>query len=95
MADPPWDIHMDLPYGTMMDSEMLKLPFKEMMDDGYFFLWVTGRAMELGRKCLQEWGYGNLSSFLTISRACQLHTRRVTYSASCRRLLAAGWYPTL
>ena len=24
MADPPWDIHMDLPYGTMMDSEMVR-----------------------------------------------------------------------
>ena len=22
MADPPWDIHMDLPYGTMRDSEV-------------------------------------------------------------------------
>ena len=22
MADPPWDIHMELPYGTMGDDEM-------------------------------------------------------------------------
>ena len=22
MADPPWDIHMELPYGTMTDDEM-------------------------------------------------------------------------
>ena len=22
MADPPWDIHMELPYGTMSDDEM-------------------------------------------------------------------------
>ena len=22
MADPPWDIHMELPYGTMADDEM-------------------------------------------------------------------------
>lgn len=25
MADPPWDIHMDLPYGTMTDAEMKAL----------------------------------------------------------------------
>lgn len=25
MADPPWDIHMDLPYGTMTDAEMKSL----------------------------------------------------------------------
>ena len=25
MADPPWDIHMDLPYGTMLDDEMRKM----------------------------------------------------------------------
>ena len=26
MADPPWDIHMELPYGTMSDDEMRHLP---------------------------------------------------------------------
>ncbi len=25
MADPPWDIHMELPYGTMEDREMKSL----------------------------------------------------------------------
>jgi mRNA (2'-O-methyladenosine-N6-)-methyltransferase len=71
MADPPWDIHMELPYGTMSDEEMLNLPIGNLADDGVFFLWVsslhsththkppkvTGRAMELGRKCLDRWGY--------------------------------------
>lgn len=32
--DPPWDIHMDLPYGTMKDDEMRALPVKELCDDG-------------------------------------------------------------
>lgn len=53
MADPPWDIHMDLPYGTMEDEEMRRLPIASLQDDGYIFLWVTGRAMELGRQCLK------------------------------------------
>ena len=30
MADPPWDIHMELPYGTMADDEMRKLPVPSM-----------------------------------------------------------------
>lgn len=57
MADPPWDIHMELPYGTMSDDEMRKLDVPSLQDEGYIFLWVTGRAMELGRECLKLWGY--------------------------------------
>ncbi|KAI3389175.1 hypothetical protein SNEBB_009730 [Seison nebaliae] len=57
MADPPWDIHMQLPYGTMNDTEMISLQVPKLQDEGYIFLWVTGRAMELGRDCLAKWGY--------------------------------------
>ncbi|CAG5080921.1 Oidioi.mRNA.OKI2018_I69.PAR.g9740.t1.cds [Oikopleura dioica] len=57
MADPPWDIHMELPYGTMKDEEMRNLRIQDLSDDGLFFLWVTGRAMELGRELLRLWGY--------------------------------------
>ncbi|KAJ6218290.1 hypothetical protein RDWZM_009447 [Blomia tropicalis] len=57
MADPPWDIHMELPYGTMSDDEMRNLNIPCLQDDGVIFLWVTGRAMELGRECLKLWGY--------------------------------------
>ncbi|XP_074517963.1 N(6)-adenosine-methyltransferase subunit METTL3 [Halichoeres trimaculatus] len=57
MADPPWDIHMELPYGTLTDDEMRKLNIPILQDDGFLFLWVTGRAMELGRECLSLWGY--------------------------------------
>lgn len=57
MADPPWDIHMELPYGTMSDDEMRQLGVPALQDDGLIFLWVTGRAMELGRECLKLWGY--------------------------------------
>jgi mRNA m6A methyltransferase catalytic subunit len=50
MADPPWDIHMELPYGTMADDEMRTLNVPTLQTDGLIFLWVTGRAMELGRE---------------------------------------------
>lgn len=52
MLDPPWDIHMNLPYGTLKDKEMLALNVEKIMDDGIIFLWVTMRALELGRDCL-------------------------------------------
>eukprot|EP00992_Anisonema_acinus_P000658 TRINITY_DN10241_c0_g1_i1.p1 TRINITY_DN10241_c0_g1~~TRINITY_DN10241_c0_g1_i1.p1 ORF type:complete len:190 (+),score=31.09 TRINITY_DN10241_c0_g1_i1:2-571(+) len=52
-----WDIHMELPYGTMRDDEMRAMPVGSLSDAGLIFLWVTGRAMELGRECLELWGY--------------------------------------
>ena len=42
MADPPWEIHQDLPYGTMSDDEMRKMNIGVLQDDGVLFLWVTG-----------------------------------------------------
>jgi mRNA (2'-O-methyladenosine-N6-)-methyltransferase len=44
MADPPWDIHMELPYGTLSDDEMRRLNIPALQDEGLIFLWVTGRA---------------------------------------------------
>lgn len=53
-------IHDDvrqLPYGTLTDDEMMRMPVGAMQDEGgLLFLWVTGRAMELGRECLNAWG---------------------------------------
>ncbi|XP_043914176.1 N6-adenosine-methyltransferase catalytic subunit isoform X2 [Protopterus annectens] len=42
MADPPWDIHMELPYGTLTDDELMKLNIPVLQDEGFLFLWVTG-----------------------------------------------------
>ena len=30
MADPPWDIHMELPYGTMTDDEMRNMGLEKV-----------------------------------------------------------------
>ena len=66
MADPPWDIHMELPYGTMSDDEMRALNIPALQDEGYIFLWVTGRAMELGRECLTLWGYDRIDEIVWV-----------------------------
>ncbi|VDQ03930.1 unnamed protein product [Trichobilharzia regenti] len=61
MADPPWDIHMELPYGTMSDDEMRRLDIPCLQDDGYIFL-----AMELGRECLRLWGYERIDEIIWV-----------------------------
>ncbi|KAK9053060.1 hypothetical protein SSX86_029690 [Deinandra increscens subsp. villosa] len=66
MADPPWDIHMELPYGTMADDEMRNLNIQALQTDGLIFLWVTGRAMELGRECLELWGYKRVEEIIWV-----------------------------
>lgn len=66
MLDPPWDIHMNLPYGTLQDKEMKSLKVKMLQDKGVCFLWVTGRVLELGRDCLTEWGYKRIEEIVWI-----------------------------
>lgn len=57
IADPAWNIHMNLPYGTCNDIELLDLPLNQLQDEGVLFLWVTGRAIDLGKESLEKWGY--------------------------------------
>ncbi|GCE97080.1 hypothetical protein ZYGM_003303 [Zygosaccharomyces mellis] len=57
IADPAWNIHMNLPYGTCNDIELLGLPMEQLQDEGILFLWVTGRAIDLGKESLEKWGY--------------------------------------
>ncbi|KAI9001645.1 MT-A70-domain-containing protein [Gaertneriomyces semiglobifer] len=66
MADPPWDIHMNLPYGTMTDDEMKAMQISTLQDEGFLFLWVTGRAMELGRECMRIWGYKRVEELIWV-----------------------------
>ena len=41
-------------------------PNKDLSDDGLFFLWVTGRAMELGRELLRLWGYKRVDELIWV-----------------------------
>ena len=41
----------------MTDDEMRAMPIPALQDEGLLFLWLTGRAMEVGRVCLRVWGY--------------------------------------
>mmetsp|Transcript_10457 Transcript_10457/g.18858 ORF Transcript_10457/g.18858 Transcript_10457/m.18858 type:complete len:670 (-) Transcript_10457:29-2038(-) len=66
MADPPWDIHMELPYGTLTDDEVRNLRIGDIHEDGMLFLWVTGRAMELARECFRLWGYKRIEEIVWV-----------------------------
>lgn len=66
LADPPWDIHMSLPYGTLSDEDMYALQIPALQDEGLLFLWVTGRAMELGRQLFKKWGYTRIDELVWI-----------------------------
>ena len=37
-----------------------------LQDEGLIFLWVTGRAMELGRECLKLWGYERVDEIIWV-----------------------------
>ncbi|EUB56246.1 N6-adenosine-methyltransferase subunit [Echinococcus granulosus] len=77
MADPPWGIHMELPYSTISDDEMRRMDIPCLQDDGYMFLCVTGRARELGRECLRLWGYERVDKVMWV-KTNQLQCLRCT-----------------
>lgn len=57
---------LKLPYGTMTDDEMRAMPIPSLQDEGLIFLWVTGRAMEIGRECLRVWGYTRVDEVIWV-----------------------------
>lgn len=48
------------------NDEMRELGVPALQDDGLIFLWVTGRAMELGRECLKLWGYERVDELIWV-----------------------------
>jgi len=45
---------------------MKNLRIDLLQKEGLIFLWVTGRAMELGRECLDIWGYERVEEIVWI-----------------------------
>jgi mRNA (2'-O-methyladenosine-N6-)-methyltransferase len=50
----------------MSDDEMRNLDVGTLQTDGIIFLWVTGRAMEVGRECLKIWGYERIEELVWV-----------------------------
>ena len=65
IIDPPWDIHTNPNFeGGCSDSEFSKLRIDLLQKDGVVFLWVTGRVLDLGHKCLKDWGYDRVEELI-------------------------------
>lgn len=50
----------------MSDEEMAALPLRDLVTDGFIFLWVTMRTLELGRELLALWGFERVDEVLWI-----------------------------
>ena len=50
----------------MTDDEMKAMPIPALQDEGLLFLWVTGRAMEIGRECMRVWGYSRVDEVVWV-----------------------------
>lgn len=55
-----------LPFGTVPDAMVRALPIPQLQDEGLLFLWVTGRALELGRELLAQWGYTRVDEIVWV-----------------------------
>merc|ERR1711964_965193 len=53
-------------YGTMKDDEMRDMAVQDIHDTGMLFLWVTGRAAELARECMEIWGYTRIEEIIWV-----------------------------
>lgn len=60
----------------MTDDEMKAMPIPNLQDEGLLFLWVTGRAMEIGRECMRVWGYQRVDEVVWL-KTNQVH---ISYS---------------
>ncbi len=65
-ADPPWDIggyvhggnHVELPYQTMTDDEIISLPIVRIVDDAAVcFLWCVDSKIPLLKPLMASWGF--------------------------------------
>jgi N6-adenosine-specific RNA methylase IME4 len=63
----------------MTDDEMRAMPIPMLQDEGILFLWVTGRAMEIGRECLRVWGYTRVDEVVWVK------TNQVSRFSACLR----------
>jgi len=64
----------------MTDDEMRGMPIPSLQDEGLLFLWVTGRAMEVGRECMRVWGYTRVDELIWVKINQVNLTATQTYS---------------
>lgn len=82
----------------MTDDEMRAMPIPMLQDEGLLFLWVTGRAMEIGRECLRVWGYTRVDEVVWVKTnqvrlflsLCVVTEHTVPYRQQLQRVIRTG-----
>ena len=76
IVDPPWPMkkierevrpnQVEFDYPTMSEEELLAfgLPAEHAAKDCHVFLWTTHRFLPLALKCLQQWGFKYICTFV-------------------------------
>ena len=64
MTDPPWQLATSNPtrgvaigYQQLNDSLIRKIPFQNLQENGFIFIWVINAKYSLALDLLEEWGY--------------------------------------
>jgi len=75
LMDPPWRVTSQnpsrgvvLPFPTMADAEIARLPVRRVQDEGLLFLWVVNGRHEFGIQTLTAWGYRYVGSIAWLKR---------------------------
>ena len=82
----------------MTDDEMRAMPIPTLQDEGLLFLWVTGRAMEIGRECLRVWGYTRVDEVVWVKTnqvccflaLCVITEHIIPYRQQLQRVIRTG-----
>jgi len=78
----------------MNDDEMRKMPMPLLQDEGFLFLWVTGRAMEVGRECMRVWGYTRVDEVVWVkTNQVHFYSALLWSSSNVIQYLVAACYP--
>ena len=74
----------------MTDGEMKAMPIPTLQDEGLLFLWVTGRAMEIGRECMRVWGYTRVDEVVWVktNQVCPFTIKKLRACANSIPLLS-------
>ena len=97
MVDQPWDIHMELPYGTMADDELHNLSVHILQTDGLIFFWSLDTLWSLDenvQNCRNQKLRGNLEFFNSNSVRSTHHQQSSHLAPWAPLLHGHAWQPS-
>lgn len=75
MTDPPWQLATSNPtrgvaigYQQLSDSLITEIPFPELQDDGFLFMWVINAKYKFALELMEKWGYRLVDEITWVKR---------------------------